>query len=263
MAAPFLVDAVFSFLAIYTAFVMDFSENLKEELLEGSAVEERKFLPILFARIEKYVYNKTDNEFMPEFCNDSFKNNVFKYEGKQFTVQITSGILIFAELYLSIMSAVHSEIASVFSIFVAIYALCALYSFFGIQNSKLVLMNQSYLTTLQFAAISLGYLFESVRVGAFHYEISFLLMTAVLTFDAFLGFAMLISRQEFSKETKNFQIMGTSTMSLYTDNWKVNQFRNKNISEKTQAFIVLSFEIVFALSAFFVFSGAQVTTTIN
>lgn len=200
---------------------------------------------------------------MPEFCNESFKNNVFKYEGKQFTVQLTSGILIFAELYLSIMSTVHSKIASVFSIFVAIYALCALYSFFGIKNHKLVLMNQSYFTTLQFAAISLGYLFESVRIGAFNYELSFLLMTAVLTFDAFLGFAMLSSRQEFSKETKNFQIMGTSTMTLIADNWKVNQFRSKNISEKIQAFIVLSFEMIFALSAFFVFSGVQVRKIIK
>ncbi len=80
-------------------------------------------------------------------------------------------------------------------------------------------------------------------------------MTAVLTFDAFLGFSMLVSRQEFSKETKNFQIMGESTMSLIADNWKSNQFRTEHISEKVLAFIVVSFEMIFALSAFFTFSG--------
>jgi hypothetical protein len=132
MLVPFLVDAFYSFIAIYTAFVMDFSENLKEELLEGAVQEERKFLPILFARFEKYLYTKTDPVFMPELCNESFKNNVFKYEGRLFTLQITSGILIFAELYLSIMSAVHSQLAPVFSIFVTIYALFSLYSFFGL-----------------------------------------------------------------------------------------------------------------------------------
>ncbi len=132
IAAPFLIDGVFSLYAVYTAFIMDFSENLKEELLEGSVQEERKFLPILFARFEKYVYNKTDAEFMPELCNDSFKNNAFKLQGKQIDIQITSGVLIFAELYLSIMSAVHSELAPVFSMFVTLYSLFALYSFFGL-----------------------------------------------------------------------------------------------------------------------------------
>lgn len=257
MAAPFLIDGAFSLYTVYTAFVMDFSENLKEELLEGSAQEERKFLPILFSRIEKYVYNKTDSEFMPELCNDSFKNNVFKYEGKQFTVQITSGILIFAELYLSIMAAVHSELAPVFSVFVTIYALFSLYSFFGLENSKAVLMSQSYFVTLKLAAVSLGYLFESFRNGGFNYEISFLLMTAVLTFDAFLGFSMLASRQEFSKDTKNFQIMGQKTLAFASDNWKSNLFRANNISDKVAAFVVLSFEVIFALSAFFTFSGFQ------
>ncbi len=132
MAAPFFVDALFSLYAVYCAFVMDFSENLKEDLLEGNIHEEKKFLPILFGRFEKYVYNKTDLAFMPELCNEGFKNNAFKLEGRQITIQLTAGIMIFAELYLSIMSAVHSELAPVFSIFVALYALFSLYSFFGL-----------------------------------------------------------------------------------------------------------------------------------
>jgi oligoribonuclease (3'-5' exoribonuclease) len=75
---PFLVDGFVSLMAVYTAFIMDFSENLKQELLGNSVhEEERKFLPILFSRLEKYIYNKTDDKFMPELCNESFKNNAF------------------------------------------------------------------------------------------------------------------------------------------------------------------------------------------
>lgn len=141
MALPFLVDGLFSISAVYTAFIMDFSENLKQELIEGGNTEQRKFLPILLERIERYVYNKTDSEFMPEFCNESFKNKVFFLEGSHIALQLTAILIVFAELYLSIMSAIHSEIAPVFSIFVAAYAAFSLYSFFGLPNSKMVLMS--------------------------------------------------------------------------------------------------------------------------
>lgn len=221
MTIPFIMDGLFSLVAAYTAFVMDFSENLKEELLEGSAnTEEKKFLPILLTRLEKYLYTKTDTEFMPELCNESFKNKAFKLEGQHIALQLTSILVIFAEIYLSIMSAVHSSLAPVFSIFVTIYAFFSLYSFFGIKNSKAVLMTQSYLASLKLAAIALGYLFESVRNGGFNYEISFILMTTVLVFDAILGYSLIVSREDFSKINKNYQVTGNSQMSLITDNWK-------------------------------------------
>jgi len=60
MALPFLIDGLFSLSAVYTAFIMDFSESLKQELIEGNNTEERKFLPILLERIERYLYTKTD-----------------------------------------------------------------------------------------------------------------------------------------------------------------------------------------------------------
>lgn len=82
-------------------------------------------------------------------------------------------------------------------------------------------------------------------------------MTLVLTIDAFLGYSMIASRIEFSKETKNFQIMGQKTLAFASDNWKSNLFRTNNVSEKVSAFVILSFEVVFALSAFFTFSGLQ------
>jgi hypothetical protein len=222
MALPFLVDGVFSLFTAYTAFIMDFSKNLKEELIEGSTAQnvERKYLPILFERVERYVYSKTDREFMPELCNESFKNKAFRLEGQHIALQITSIIVIFAELYLSIMSAVHSELAPVLSVFVAMYALFSLYSFFGLKNEKFVLMSQSYAVTLKLAAVSLGYLFESFRNGGFSFEISFILMTTVLVFDALLGFALVASRDDFSNEPKNYQVMGTQKLAFVSDNWK-------------------------------------------
>lgn len=226
MATPFFIDALFSLLAIYSAIIMDFSENLKGQLLEGSTTEERKFLPILLERFERYIYTKTDDEFMPELCNESFKNNAFKLEGRHFTLQLTSVLLIFAEIYCSILSAVHSNLAPVFSVFVTIYALTALFSFFGLRNAKAVAMSQSYIVSLKLAAVALGYLFESFRNGGFTYEISFIAMTALLIFDALLGYAMLVTRDDYSTEIKNYQVMGSKTMSFAFDNWKSHQFRS-------------------------------------
>jgi len=171
-------------------------------------------------------------------------------------VQLTSGILIFVELYLSIMSAVHSQIASVFSIFVAIQAVFALYSFFGLPNHRFVLISQSYFATLKVAAVALGYLFECVRNGVFN-EISFFLMTVVLTFDAFLGFALLVSRDDYKTEERCLKTMENVNKAFSSDNWKTHQFKGKNVSEKVSAFVVLSFEVIFALAALFTFSGLQ------
>lgn len=73
---------------------------------------------------------------------------------------------------------------------------------------------------MKLAAIALGYMFESVRNGGFNYEISFVLMTAVLTFDAILGYSLIVSRDDFSKNDKNYAVMGNKQMSLIADNWK-------------------------------------------
>lgn len=164
-------------------------------------------MPILFDRVERYVYSKTDREFMPELCNESFKNKAFKLEGQHIALQLTSVFVIFAEIYLSVLSAARSEIAPVFSVFVAMYAFFSLYSFFGIENSKFVLMSQSYAVALKLAAVSLGYLFETFRNDGFKLEISFILMTAVLVFDALLGYSLIVSREDFSTEPKNYQVM--------------------------------------------------------
>jgi hypothetical protein len=51
--------------------------------------------------------------------------------------------------------------------------------------------------------------------------------------------------------------MGNKQLALASDNWKNQQFRNNNTSEKISAFTILSFEMIFALAAFVTFSGFQ------
>lgn len=194
---------------------------------------------------------------MPELCNESFKNRAF--EGRQFHLQLTSIVMIFAQIYFSIMSSVHSTIAPVFSIFVAVYSLTSLYCFFGLKNTRAVVMSQSTLVSLKLSAVALGYLFESFRNGGFNYEISFMIMTALLLTDALLGYSLLITREEFSSEVKNFQVMGTTTLAFFFDNWKTHQFKTIHKQEKIQAFALIGFEMIFSLSALFTLSGFQVS----
>jgi type IV secretory pathway component VirB8 len=82
-------------------------------------------------------------------------------------------------------------------------------------------------------------------------------MTVVLTFDAILGYALLVNRQDFQNQEKNYQALVNKNMSMIADNWKNQQFRNNNASEKVAAFCIVSFEMIFALSALFTFSGVQ------
>lgn len=198
--------------------------------MEGASTEERKFLPILLARVEKYIYNKTDNQLMPELCNESFKNNAFS--GRQLALQLTSVTMIFGQIYFSIMSAIYSDLAPVFSVFVTVYALTSLYCFFGLVANRSVVMSQSTFVGLKLTAVALGYLFETFRNGGFHLEISFMVMTAFLALDAFLGYSMVVTRSDYTTETKNYEVMGSATMSFAFDNWKSNLVRSSQTYAK-------------------------------
>ena len=168
--------------------------SLKQDLLQEEQEQEaeQKLLPQLFEKYEKILYNLTDPFFMPEFCNESFKSNVFNLSGSHVCIQMTAGILSFVELYFAIISSVHSRATS-FSLLVVLYCLFSIYSYFGIKNFKFIQMSQSYLATMVLAAISLGYIF-GCSVYGFNNEISFLIMTALLVIDAFLGYSLLSVR---------------------------------------------------------------------
>jgi len=47
-----------------------------------------------------------------------------------------------------------------------------------------------------------------------------MLMTAVLVFDALLGYSLIVSREDFSDAPKNYQVMNNKQLALASDNWK-------------------------------------------
>lgn len=117
--------------------------------------------------------------FMEAFCTKSWKLNAFNLSGNEnIKFQIISGVLIFAELYFSIMSAVESKIATLFSIFVVIHVLFTLFCYFGVMEIKAVEVFQSYFANMVFAAVAFGYLMTSVSngQGIAQFGYSFLIM---------------------------------------------------------------------------------------
>lgn len=167
------------------------------------------------------MYESTDSKFMPEFCNESFNNNAFNLNGSHFFIQLTSGILMFAQLFFAILACVHSNVAPVLSFLIAMYALFSIYCYFGLKNFKTVSMCQSYFAATKLSAFALGYGFDSLAAGT-SIEMSFLMMTLLISADAFLGFSLLTNRSEFTNQTKSTQFMVESgaTMTFFFDNWK-------------------------------------------
>lgn len=196
---------------------------------------------------------------MPEFCNESLKNNAFLLGRSQFDSQMMSAVLVFAELYFALMSAIHTSVAPIFSIIVAIHALFSMACYFGINSSRFVQICQSYAATYKLSAIALGYLFDHIVQHGFGFEFSFLMMTLVLSFDAFLGYALLSARSEFCKDTKDLIFQESLQTTVLADNWKSSQFKSSDVQIKNLAFIVISIECVFAVSAVFTLSGLQVS----
>jgi len=196
---------------------------------------------------------------MPEFCNESYKTNVFVLNGDHIVLQLTAAIVTFVEFYVAILSAVHSNVAPVFSVLVAIYALISIYTFFGLKTNKFVNVVSSTFLSLKLSAVALGYLYASLNNG-FNNEISFMLMTIILLADGFLGYALLSTRSEFSKEVKNYRFMESGSMTFFFDNWKAQLFRSNEAVLKNFSFILTSVQGVLAFAAIFSFSGYQVIT---
>ncbi len=136
---------------------------------------------------------------MESFCTKSWKMNAFNLKGAQHvTFQMLSGALIFFQLYLSIMSAVESRIANVFSIFVALYSLVTLFCYFGIKESRAIEAFQSDAASLFLGAVAFGHLIVSVSNGngVTQFGYSFLILSQVLCADAFYGFMLQVAAPE-------------------------------------------------------------------
>ena len=114
---------------------------------------------------------------------------------------MTGGILIFSQLYLSIMCAVESDMAPIFSMFVSFYTLASLYSYFGVSNHFDAF--QSYFASTKLTLVAFGYAAEyMIRTGSFNVGISFFLMTLLLSFDTLYGLSIYLSQDRFTQSCK-------------------------------------------------------------
>ena len=258
LLTPFIVDAVLSILAIKQAVSLNTSTDLKQDLItEKSEIqEEGKLLPKVLASYEQQVYDMTDPVFVPEFCNDSFKSNAFNLNGNtHFAIQLLSVFISFAEFYFAVMGSVKSEIAPVLCGFIGLYSLASIYAFFGLMNVRIVNMCQSYFAATKLSALALGYIFDSLANGQ-QFSATFFIMTLLISFDAFLGFALISDRLEFTQYQKETKI---GALSFFFDNWKSQLFKSNQTFNKNTAFILTTLQGVFAFSALFNFSGFQVS----
>ncbi len=257
LLTPFIIDAIFSGFAIYQAMSLNASVHLKQDLLnEKSEIhEEEKLLPKILASYEKQFYESTDPVFAPEFCNDSFKSNAFNLNGNtHLAIQLLSIVISFAEFYLAMMSCVKSDVAPVLSGVIALYSLASMYTFFGLKSFKSVNMCQSYFMGTKLSALALGYFFDSLANGS-SFSTIFFMMTILITFDAFLGFALLSDRLEYTQHQKENKI---GSLNFFFDNWKSQLFKTNQTFNKNSAFGLTTLQSVFAFSALFSFSGYQV-----
>lgn len=140
------------------------------------------------------LYKKSDKQFIHEISLNSYKKNAFYLKSANFDVQVTAGILIIVELYLSIMTTVHSNLVSpIYSTFVALYALAQLYTYFGFRTHKVYDACFSYLAQLLLAAVSGMMLLKIINSQNLSNEISLTLLSLVKIIDALYGFNILVS----------------------------------------------------------------------
>lgn len=179
---------------------------------------------------------------------------LLKSSAKYMDEQVSQVSIIFLELGLGILSTTNTGVAPIISAFVVLYSLCSLYSFTGLPTIKAIQVSQSYFAATKLSAFCLGYLFDAVCFGSFSAEkdISFTLMTAVLTFDALIGFNHLVS--QLHSET---QAPSEDLSNPLVSNWKSFMFYSGQSSEmKTLAFGILTLQDILSFSAIFSFSGS-------
>jgi hypothetical protein len=134
VALPFIADAFVGLAVTVHNVRTPILSQLKEELLvNGCSPVTLKEESILPEEVQSLLNVAGKTEFVEVFCHESWKKDAFNKENA-FELQISSGILIFCQIYISIMCAVESGMAPVFSIFVTLYALSSLYAYFRISD---------------------------------------------------------------------------------------------------------------------------------
>lgn len=251
---PFLVESIISARDMLRT-NEHVNVELKETLLESNGESDSD--QSLVDKLEESIYQAVDDKFMPKFCKTSMKQDLFsKSSAKHMNEQVFSLSIIFLELYLGILSVTSTLVAPIMSSFVILYSLFSLYSYFGLPTIKVIQVSQSYFAATKLSAFCLGYLFDSICYGSFQasQDLSFALMTLVLTFDALYGFNNLVSQEHVELDRPREDISN-----MLITNWKSHLFFSGQSSiEKTLAFGLLTLQDILSFSAIFAFSGSGV-----
>lgn len=128
-------------------------------------------------------------------------------------------ILIFGQIYFSLISVATTNIAPIISGIALFYAVTSLYSFFGLKTIKFIDLSQSYFASFKLSAILLGYFFDASLPISYYFEFNFAMMTLLITIDAYYGFYDLIRETRLKKESLKEESEG-----ILLDNWKTNLF---------------------------------------
>lgn len=241
MLIPFATDALVGMISVYHTAKKSSSDYVCAELV--GEVKERKLFP---EAIQPYVDRLMETEFYQQFCAQNWKKNAFN--NPDLSVQMLSGLLTFALIYTSIISAVESTIAPVLSVFITFYAMMSLYNYFGIKEDAFVDACASYFAASKLALFALGYAADSFIVNG-TIDISYVIMTVVLCFDVFYGLSVYLSQAQYISEKKTFNKKSSFIATLCMDNWKSNLFRANSVALKIVALVVLTLQMTASVSA--------------
>jgi hypothetical protein len=151
------------------------------------------------------------------------------------------------------MSVVTTHIAPLMSAFTVYYSLASLYSYLGLKTTKFLDFSQSYFVAFKLSAFLIGYLFDESVLISYRFEFNYLMMTLLLTVDAFYGFYQLITETRLRKES-----IIEEEDSYFVANWKKNLFyKEREESEIFRTFgaFIITMEGIFSFSALFIRSN--------
>jgi hypothetical protein len=159
-----------------------------------------------------------------------------------------SGLLIFALVYTSIICAIESSVSPVLALFVTFYALMSLSNYFGICEHVVIDTSASFFAVLKLSLLALGYSADSLVMRG-SVDLSFIIMTVLLCFDAFYGLSVYLSAPQFMTEKKTFNKKSSVSATICMDNWKSNLFRSNEVTLKSAALFVFALQLIASVSA--------------
>jgi hypothetical protein len=239
MLIPFAMDAIVGLALVYQE-----SKKVESEYVQVSeGAEETKLIPeSIQAHVDRYM----KSEFDQQFCRQNWKKNAFN--SKDLNTQMIAGLMNLGMVYASIMCAIESSMAPILSLFVTFYGLCSIYNYFEFEENTIVNVSASYFAVSKLTLLALAASADRL-ISTGSIDISFVVMSALLCFDAFYGLSVYLNQAQYTSEKKTFNSKSSFSATFFMDNWKTNLFRAQNISLKVAALFVLTLQITVAVSA--------------